>query len=253
MASLVSNGLSVAFKNVSVVSDVSLAVAPGELVVLLGANGAGKSTLIKAMIGIQPTTSGLASIDGENARTLSSVEKAKRVAYLPQVRPLAWPNTVHDVVSLGRYCYGAVPGRVKGDDAKAVDAALQGCDLEKFAHRSVDTLSGGELARVHCARAFASQAPLFVADEPTAALDPRHQLMIMELIHSYVVKGAGALVVLHDVNLAIRFATRLAWMCDGRIVADGAPTETVTEDRMARVYGVNARVKGSHVEMLGVC
>ena len=170
---------------------------------------------------------------------------------MPQQRPLAWPNTVRDVVSLGRYAYGAAPGRLSAKDAAAVDAAIARCDLTGLAHRQTDTLSGGELARVHCARAFAAEAPLLIADEPVAALDPRHQFRIMDIIADFVAAGGGALVVLHDITLAARYASRMIWMKQGRIVADGAPEETLTAARMAEVYGVQARVDGRRVEIEG--
>lgn len=256
MADLQVTDLSVSLQSRAIVSDVSFELTSGEFVVLLGANGAGKSTLIRAAMGLQPKATGTALIAGQVAQTLSPVEKARLLAYLPQNRPLAWPNTVRDVVSLGRFCYGAVPGKLKSSDAAAVDSALSGCGLDGLADRSIDTLSGGEVARVHCARAIASQAPLLIADEPTAALDPKHQLMVMDLIQHYVRQGAGALVVLHDVSLALRYATRLVWMNHGRVVADGIPKDTVTEARLAEVYGVAARVdaraSGTHVEFLGV-
>ena len=153
------------------------------------------------------------------------------------------------MVSLGRYAWGCSLGRPGAEDLRAVNAALTSCDLLDLAGRPTDTLSGGELARVHCARAFATEAPLLFADEPVASLDPRHALRIMELIRGYVAAGAGALVVLHDVSLAARFAHRLIWMRDGRIVADGTPEATLTEGRMAEIYQVRARINGNLVEL----
>jgi iron complex transport system ATP-binding protein len=179
------------------------------------------------------------------------MERARTVAYLPQQRPLAWPNAVRDVVALGRFAYGAAPGRLSREDAEAVDRAVALCDLSAFVSRAADTLSGGELARMHCARAFAAETPLLIADEPVAALDPRHQFRIMDIIRSYVERGGGALVVLHDMSLAARYATRLIWMKDGRIVANGTPAETLTPERLADIYGVQARIDGVHVEIEG--
>ena len=135
------------------------------------------------------------------------------------------------MVSLGRYAWGCAPGRLAAEDRRAVNSALAACDLLEMAERRTDRLSGGELARVHCARAFATEAPLLFADEPVASLDPRHRFRIMELIRGQVRTGAGALVVLHDVSLAARFADRLIWMKDGRIVA-GRPADG-NADRIA--------------------
>ena len=154
-------------------------------------------------------------------------------------------------MALGRFSHGAVLGRLKGADRDAVDRALSACDLTHLADRSADTLSGGELARMHCARAFAAEAPLLVADEPIAALDPRHQFRILDLIADFVASGGGALVVLHDIQMAARYASRLIWMKGGRILADGPPSETFTEDRLKDVYGIEARVDGLRIEMTG--
>lgn len=251
MTELVATGLTVTAGEAVLVEDASYRLAPGELVALLGPNGAGKTSLIRASLGLQTATAGVASVGGGDARTLSPVERARRIAYLPQNRPLAWPNRVRDVVALGRFSHGATLGRLKGDDADAVDQALAACDLTGLAHRRADTLSGGELARMHCARAFAAQAPLLVADEPIAALDPRHQFRVLDLIADFVRQGGGALVVLHDVELAARYASRLMWMKEGRILADGPPRETLSAERLASVYGVRARVEGLRLEMDG--
>ena len=231
------------------VENATLQLRPGELAALLGPNGAGKSSLLRGILGLAPSASGKVLLQGQPLRSLSPMERARKLAYLPQRRPLAWPSPVRDVVSLGRYAWGCAPGQPGAADTGAVHSALASCDLLDLAGRPTDTLSGGELARVHCARAFASEAPLLLADEPVASLDPRHSLRIMELIRDHVQAGAGALVVLHDVQLAARFAHRLIWMGRGRIVADGPPVETLTASRIAEIYRVRAEVEGMRVEM----
>lgn len=234
----------------SLVSDASLRLKPGELIALIGPNGAGKSSLIRGGLGLQPLSRGKATLDGDSTDTLSPATRAHKVAYLPQIRPLAWPNTVRDIVALGRFTHGVRIGNLAPEDAQAVDAALAQCDISHLADRRADTLSGGESARMHCARAFAAGAPLLIADEPVAALDPRHQLQVMSLITQYVSSGGGALVVLHDIALAAQHATRLVWMKAGKIVSDGAPEDTLTQGRMADVFGVDARVNGREVTLI---
>jgi iron complex transport system ATP-binding protein len=133
-----------------------------------------------------------------------------------------------------------------------VDRAVDACGLAALADRAADTLSGGELARVHVARAFAAETPMVVADEPVASLDPRHQHGIMALFRGHVDRGGGALVVLHDLDLAARYADRLVWMQGGALVADGPVAETMTAGRIAEVYGVLARVDGGHVMVEGL-
>lgn len=238
--SLSNIGLSITSK--VILESINLELNSGELVVLLGANGAGKSSLLRSALGLVPVSTGESLIDEQLVTTLSSANRAKKVAYLPQKRPLAWPIKVFDVVSLGRYAFGVNLGRLKNDDLELVESAITNCGLEQLRNRRVDTLSGGEAARVHVARAFAANAALLLADEPTAALDPKHQLDVMQLIRRYVDMGGGALVVGHEASLAARFADRLVWMRDGGIIADGTVKETMTAAMMAEIYGVSAQI-----------
>ncbi|MEM8981741.1 MAG: ABC transporter ATP-binding protein [Pseudomonadota bacterium] len=251
MTELSTKALSVVRTGKTLVDNAELRCQPGEFVALLGPNGAGKTTLLRAALGLVPRTAGSATLSGDDTAQLSPQERARRASYLPQRRPLAWPSPVRDVVALGRFAHGAALGRLGDTDEQAVAAALAACDLTALADRATDTLSGGELARVHFARAFAAQAPLLIADEPVAALDPRHQHRIMELVHDFVKGGGGALIVLHDVALAARFADRLVWMRGGRLIADGPPDETLTAERLADVYRVRASVDGSAVNIEG--
>jgi iron complex transport system ATP-binding protein len=251
MTDLVATDLTLRANGVTLVDRASFQLSMGELVVLLGPNGAGKTSLIRGSLGLETPNEGRASLGGQDVLGLRPSDRARGIAYLPQIRPLAWPSRVKDVVALGRFGHGAALGRLKGQDAEAVARALDACDLGLLADRTADTLSGGELARMHCARAFATQAPLLIADEPTAALDPRHSFRILDLIADFIAKGGGALVVLHDIGLAARYASRLLWMKDGQIVADGSPEETLTVERLEDIYGVRATVDGLKVEMTG--
>lgn len=229
-----------------IVDDADLSLRPGELVVLLGPNGAGKTSLLRAALGLIPTT-GEATLGGVPVAQMPAASRARAVAYLPQARPLAWPASVRDVVALGRFAHGAASARLAPADADAVARAIERCDLAALADRATDTLSGGELARVHLARALAAEAPLIVADEPVAALDPRHQHRVMGLLRDFARGGGGALAVLHDLSLAAAYADRLVWMDEGRIAADGSVAETMTPDRIAAIYGVRARVTSDGV------
>ena len=242
-AELAVDGLSVALGGRAVVRDASWRLGGGELVALLGANGAGKTTVLRAVLGLTPRGAGVVRIGRDDPARMSPSARARRIAYLPQIRPLAWPVRVRDVVALGRFAHGATLGRLAGADAEAVARAVRACDLESLVERSCTTLSGGELARVHVARALAAEAPLLLADEPTAALDPLHQHQVMQLLRAGADAGCGVLVVMHDAALAARTADRLLWMADGRIVADGPPEATLTAARLAEVYGVRATVR----------
>ena len=225
-----------------VLKDVSLSISHGEFVALVGPNGAGKTSLMKCALGAATPTHGKARIGDDAASTMDPITRARRIAYLPQSRPTAWPLIVEVIVALGRYAYGTPTDQSKSD---AVNAAIAACGLDHLRRRQADQLSGGELARVHCARAFAAEAPFLFADEPTNSLDPAGQLNVMTLIRAHVAGGAGALVILHDVNLAAMFADRIVWMKQGEIIADGSPQETLTAARMLDVFNVSATVAGA--------
>ncbi|MGB0907629.1 MAG: ABC transporter ATP-binding protein [Maricaulaceae bacterium] len=245
------DNLTVKAGEAALVKDASFTLASGTLCALLGPNGAGKTSLLRGSLGLTSPASGQAFLSDKAVSAISPSRRAQQIAYLPQMRSLAWPNIVRDVVALGRFSHGAPLSRLKGKDKDAVDRAIEACDIGHLASRRADSLSGGELARVHCARAFAAQAPLLIADEPVAALDPRHQFRVMDIIRKFVDDGGGALVVLHDINLAARYADRLIWMKDGEILADGTPEETLTEERLKDIYGIKARVNGETVHIEG--
>ena len=242
MAKLTVKQLSVAADKTVLLKNASLSLETGEIVAILGPNGAGKTSLLRAILGLLKLTSGSVTLDGNQFLGLSTIERAKLVAYLPQQRPLAWPNQVRDIVALGRFAHGAVLGRLNSEDIAAVHTAINNCDLQDFEERNALSLSGGELARVHFARAMATRAPFLLADEPVAELDPRFHLQIANLIRQFVDTGGAALVVLHEVALAANLADQLIWMRDGQIVTTGTPQETLTPQTLADVYRVKAHV-----------
>lgn len=242
MSALEARLLSYRAEGRALVKDASFALEPGTLTVLIGPNGAGKTTLLRLALGLLEANGGEALILGDDARTLRPSERARRAAYLPQARPLVWPQPVRDIVALGRFAHGAAPERLSPADAQAVDRAILACGLAGFEERAADTLSGGELSRVHLARALAAEAPVLVADEPVAALDPRYQHEVLRIFARAALAGSAVLTVVHDLALAARYADRLLWMHKGRIVADGPPGETLTPDRLRAVFGIEAEI-----------
>jgi len=224
----------------AVVDGVTLSLQAGRLVALLGPNGAGKTTLLKAMAGLLPSE-GAVRIDGDRLDSLSRAIRARRIGYLPQGHQVHWPLSARDVVALGRFPHGlADPARMNASHAAAVDAAMARTDTIRFADQAVMTLSGGERARVMLARALAVEAGILLADEPTASLDPRHQITVMQDLKTESRRGALVIAVTHDIALASRLADEIVLMHEGRIVAQGNPAEALTDERLASVYGVSA-------------
>lgn len=215
-----------------VVEDVSLDLAPGDLVGLIGPNGAGKTTLMRAALGLLPFegSSSLAS--------LAHRERAKVAAWLPQERDIAWPVSVATLVALGRTPYLAAGRKLSAADRAAIGSAIARMDLQSLQHRTATELSGGEKARALIARVLAQETPVVLADEPVAGLDPSHQIAAMKVFAALAREGRTVLVSLHDLSLASRYCKRLILLDRGRIVADGTPKTVLTDARMRDVFAV---------------
>ncbi|NNC64635.1 MAG: ABC transporter ATP-binding protein [Gammaproteobacteria bacterium] len=224
----------------AILDDASITLQPGELVGLIGPNGAGKSTLLRAIVGSQPYTTGNVYLDDTDITALSARQRARALAYLPQERHVEWPLPSRAVVALGRYPYASGLGPARPADSNAINHAMAAVGATGLANRSAAVLSGGERTRVLLARALAVEAPLLLADEPIAGLDPFHQLDVMEILRATAHGGAGVLAVLHDLSLAMRFMDRVVLMHEGAVIANGTPSEVLTDQNLERVYRVTA-------------
>jgi len=229
--------LSVTLGKRAVLRGIDLFVTPGECVGLIGPNGAGKSTLLKAVLDQVPSGGDiwLGEADG---RTMTARERARIASYLPQEREVHWPVSVEALVGLGRaFAQGPVATPSAANRA-LIDAAMARMDVTGLRHRRATELSGGERARVLIARALTQDAPLLLADEPTAGLDPAHQIALMATFSGLAREGRSVIACLHEISLAARWCDRIVVLDEGRIVADGPPATVLTDALMRTVYGV---------------
>lgn len=245
MVSIATQSLSVRLGHHVAVDSVDLALEPGELVGIVGPNGAGKSTLIRALLGLARPAGGRVLVDGRDAARLDRRTMARTVAYLPQGQTLHWPLGVERLVALGRLPHLGPLSRLTPDDEAAVEQAMARADVLHLRHRIATELSGGERARVLLARALAVGARALIADEPLASLDPGHQIDVMALLKAQAQDGASVVTVLHDLAMAARWCDRLVLMDRGSLVAEGAPLDVLTAERLAQVYGIAARIEQS--------
>lgn len=236
MVTITTEALHVAIGPRAVLHGVSASLTAGKLVGIIGPNGAGKSTLVRAMLGLVPAASGQVMLDDCAVSTIPRVQMARCIAYLPQGQTLHWPLSVERLVALGRLPHLAPFSRLADEDRAAVERAMTRADVQHLRHRDATHLSGGERARALLARALAVEARALIVDEPLGALDPGHQMEVMELLRRQADGGALVIAVLHDLSMATRFCDRVLLMDEGRLVADGTPLDVLTAPRIASVY-----------------
>jgi iron complex transport system ATP-binding protein len=219
------------------VREVSFGLERGEVLAILGPNGAGKSTLLAALAGDAALAEGEITLDDRPLARYKPLELARRRAVLPQQTFVQFSFTVREIVEMGRAAIET--GEV---DQLTIDRALRETDVYDLQHRIFPTLSVGEQARVSLSRVLAQETPLLLLDEPTAALDLRHQQLVMELARDLASRGAALAVVLHDLNLASAYADRILLMRDGGLAALGSPRETLTEPLLSDVFSCRVSV-----------
>ncbi|HXQ09517.1 MAG TPA: ABC transporter ATP-binding protein [Caulobacteraceae bacterium] len=243
-AALEIDGLGVQLGGRIVLTDVTLAVEPGEVVGVLGPNGAGKTTLLRAAIGLQARSAGVVRLGSRPLETLNERERAGLAAYLPQERRVAWNMPAWRIAALGAYDRAPVLAH-----ALALEQ-LDALEIGDLAERGVLDMSGGERARVLLARLLVTRAPLLVADEPAAGLDPETQFLALMRLRERATAGAAVVVTLHDLTLAARFCDRVAVMDSGRIVAAGAPLGVLTPDLLAGVFALDGALVETEVGLV---
>lgn len=226
-----------------VLDDVSVEVRAGELLTIIGPNGAGKSSLLHVMTRDLAPDAGHVQLAGRSIAAWSPRELARRRAVLPQSTIIEFAFSAQEIIAMGRAPWAGDSDH--DTDHRMVQAAMQDTATATLASRDVTSLSGGEAARVHLARILSQDTPLLFLDEPTAALDLRHQEHVMAMARALADAGRGVVAVVHDLNLAGAWADRIVMLSDGRKVADGDATSVLRDERIADVYGLPVQVLDS--------
>jgi iron complex transport system ATP-binding protein len=231
--------ISIKYGVCAVVEDVSFVLEAGKIIALLGANGAGKTTLLKSLNGGLPVAGGAVLLAGKPIGKFSRREIAQHIAVIAQETETKFPVSVLEFILAGRFAHGAAFGWETADDLEIAVNSLKQCDLANYEARQMNQLSGGERQRVVLARALATQAKILLLDEPTANLDLAHQALMFRLIKEKCRnENAAAIVITHDLNLASEFADEIILLKNGRLAAQGAPPEVLTENNLETVFGV---------------
>ncbi|WP_237220742.1 ABC transporter ATP-binding protein [Rothia nasimurium] len=241
-SALEAKDLHVAYEKHPVLHGINCSIPREELTVILGPNACGKSTLLKIFARIHQPTAGEIYLQGQKITDLSNRSIAQTLALLPQSPHAPDSVTVADVVALGRYPYQGFLGRMRREDHRICQEAMDACGIADLKDRTLQELSGGQRQRVWIAMTLAQDTPLLLLDEPTTYLDITHQLQVLDLAAELHRQGKTLLLVLHDLNLAFRYATHLILMKAGTIMAEGPPQEIVTPQIIEQVFDIKASI-----------
>ena len=240
MSRLNGEQVKIGYGDTTIINNLDVEVPDGTVTSIIGPNGCGKSTLLKALSRLLSIKDGAIHLDGQSIHAQSTKEIAKKIAILPQSPEVADGLTVGELVSYGRFPHQKGFGRLTAEDKKEIDWALSVTDTSEFRHRSINDLSGGQRQRVWIAMALAQRTDIIFLDEPTTYLDICHQLEILELVQKLnKEQGCTIVMVLHDINQAIRFSDHLIAMKEGNIVANGTTQEVLTKDILEKVFNID--------------
>lgn len=225
----------------TVLDNVSLEIESGQIIGLIGPNGAGKTSLLKVLAHVEQSYQGDYLLDGKAIHRYAKKALAKRMAYLAQNAQSHWPLSARKVIELGRLPWQGFARKLSAQDQLLIEQAAAKTDVNHLMDRPINSLSGGEQTRVFLARIFAGQPALIFADEPIAALDPYHQLHVMEILQQHAKAGGTVLVVMHDLNLASRFCDKLVLMNHGKILKYDNAQTLIEDPLLAQTYGISLR------------
>lgn len=224
-----------------ILDDISLDVNQGDVLGILGINGAGKTTFIKCINNIFSPDSGTVKVNGKDISSMTPKEIAQLIAYVPQYNGTFFNINVLDTVMMGRLPYAGRSYSKK--DREIVYNILEKMNLEKFAFRSIREMSGGERQRVFIARALAQQPKIIILDEPTSSLDLHNQLFILKIIEDLAKRdNLTIIMIIHDLNLASMFCSKLVMLKEGKIFAQGNSADVLTEENISKVYKVSSKI-----------
>ncbi len=235
------NSISWQINHAAILNDISLELRSGEMLGIIGPNGAGKTTLLKLLAKINEPFTGTLTLLNKPYQEIEHHNFAKQIAYLEQNAPVNWPLLVEKVIELGRSPYQSSYKKLSEEDDASIKKAIHATGIERLLGRTITSLSQGEKMLVALCRVFSSEPKVILADEPIAALDPYHQLLIMELLQQQTRadKGHAAIVVLHDLSHAARFCDRLLLMHEGKIVSSGSSEEVLSSNNLREFYKIN--------------
>jgi len=236
--SLHASALAYGYRERKIGRDIALDLAGGEVLALLGPNGHGKTTLLKTLLGLLPAKGGTLALDGEPLAALSVGERARALAYVPQVHAGTFAFSVREIVLMGRTARSSLFAAPSRHDREMVQAMLQRLGIEHLSSRPYTEISGGERQLVMIARALAQEPRYVILDEPTASLDFGNQGKVMSQIRRLAGEGLGVLFTTHDPNQALRYADRALLLREGRALASGRAVDLLTPERLAALYGV---------------
>ena len=233
------DNISIKYADRTIVKDVSLLLKPGKVLVIIGPNGSGKTTIIRGITGAIPLSDGTIKFDEIDLNHVSEIERAKIIGVVPQATQLPDDFSVYETVALGRTPHLGFMGRLSDTDHTIVEQAIQETAIEELRDQNLKSLSGGEQQRVILARAIAQDAPVMILDEPTSHLDLNYQLGMLSMVRNLSrAKNIAVLMVLHDLNLAARFADEIVILEKGIVISSGQPAAVLTEPNLTSVYKV---------------